>query len=110
MILFKPEHVEPILSGRKTQTRRFWKTCRVKIGSVHQARTNMPWQDPSGLFAYIHMLDAEQQELAEMSQADVYAEGYDSLAEYMTALDFINNRIVSLHERPFVVTFELVAT
>ena len=36
MLLFKAEHVQFILDGRKTQTRRTWAKCRVKVGSVHK--------------------------------------------------------------------------
>lgn len=41
MILFKPDMAEAILAGRKTVTRRRWKTCRVKEGNTYQARTTM---------------------------------------------------------------------
>lgn len=37
MILFKPEHVEPIRKREKTQTRRRGK-CRWKVGSIRQAK------------------------------------------------------------------------
>ena len=49
MILFKPEHVAPIVLRVKTHTRRRGKP-RWRIDAVHQFRTNMPWQDPAGLF------------------------------------------------------------
>ncbi|WP_292409313.1 MULTISPECIES: hypothetical protein [unclassified Methanoculleus] len=41
MLLFKPYHVEAVILGRKTQTRRNWKKPRVKIGSRHLAKTVM---------------------------------------------------------------------
>jgi len=36
MLLFKLVHVPMILAGTKTQTRRLWKTQRVKVGSVQK--------------------------------------------------------------------------
>lgn len=36
MLLFRPEHVPMILSGRKWQTRRLWPTPRVKVGSIQK--------------------------------------------------------------------------
>ena len=107
MLLFKPEHVPLILDGTKTQTRRFWKRCRVKVGSVHQARTNMPWQDPSGHFANIVIHDWYQQALAHMSLWEVEAEGYRTKREYFAALAQINRREVTGWEEVWVVDFEV---
>ena len=42
MLLFKPEHVEPIRTGRKTVTRRVWKRRRARVGSIHQCYTRIP--------------------------------------------------------------------
>ena len=41
MLLFKPYHIRLILNGQKTQTRRIWKKCRCRVGSVHLAKTQM---------------------------------------------------------------------
>jgi hypothetical protein len=41
MLLFKPEHVKPVDSGLKTETRRIWKKKRCKVGSIHKAKTKM---------------------------------------------------------------------
>ena len=41
MIIFKPEHVEMINNGTKTQTRRVWKRRRAKPGAVHQVKTKI---------------------------------------------------------------------
>lgn len=40
-VLFKREFVEKILSGEKSATRRRWKSARVKVGRIYQARTDM---------------------------------------------------------------------
>ena len=56
MLLFKPEHVQPILEGRKTQTRRMWPDDRPRAlaGSIHQARTRM--LDRDSCFAHLRIL------------------------------------------------------
>jgi len=41
MMLFRPEHVKPILNGTKTQTRRTWKRPHVRVGGVYKAKTQM---------------------------------------------------------------------
>lgn len=43
MILFREEHVAPILNGEKTQARRLWAKPRVRVGSVHKAYTRPPF-------------------------------------------------------------------
>lgn len=72
MLLFKPEHVEPILTGGKTQTRRVWKKPRAKIESVHLAKTKML---SKAYFAKLRILDAHQERLGDITEADAQAEG-----------------------------------
>lgn len=108
MILFRPEHVQPILDGTKTETRRFWKRCRVKVGSVHQLRTNMPWQGKSGHFADALITETFEQALDHMDDDEARAEGYQSWPEYMYALSAIHRRPVLPTETVWVVRFEAV--
>ncbi len=79
MILFKPEHVAPILSGRKTETRRDWKVWRAKVGSVHKAKTKMISPE---YFALIEIIERWEEELGDISEESVYNEGYDSREAY----------------------------
>ena len=102
MILFKKEHKEMILSGRKTQTRRIGKK-RWKIGSIHQARLN--FQTP--FFAKLRILDVYQEKLGDITESDVYAEGYDSIDEYFDVFRNLNGS-VDLDELIWVVKFKLV--
>lgn len=74
MLLFKPEHVEPILAGRKTQTRRTWDKPRVKVGGVYQARTSM-FGPP---FARLRVTGLRRERLGDISSEDVRAEGYET--------------------------------
>lgn len=86
MILFKREHVAPILAGTKTQTRRTWARCRVKAGSVHMLKTGFGKDDS---FAHVRIKDARQEPLGDITEADAKAEGYPSIAAYIEAFERI---------------------
>ncbi|MDA1258509.1 MAG: hypothetical protein O3C10_11825 [Chloroflexi bacterium] len=86
MILFKPEHVERVLTGGKTQTRRRWKRRRMLPGSVHQAKTRL-FGEP---FALIHVLRVWQEPAGTISDADAAAEGYPVRQEFLDTFARIN--------------------
>ena len=110
MILFRPEHVEPILSGTKTQTRRIWKKPRAKVGSIHLAKTKMLSKD---YFARLRILAVYRETLGEISDEDARSEGYADRESYLAAF-FRINRIVPADHRVWlgwpvdVVRFEVV--
>lgn len=79
MILFKPEHVPMILSGRKIETRRDWKSWRARVGSVHKAKTEMMSRN---YFALIEVLERWEERLGDVSDESVHNEGYDSREDY----------------------------
>ena len=87
MILFKPEHVGPILAGRKTQTRRLGER-RWNVGSAHLAATRL--FDPTAVFARLRILDVRRDVLWQITPEDVRAEGYRSLEEFAAAFERIN--------------------
>lgn len=108
MILFRPEHVEMILSGRKTQTRRLGKR-RWKVGGVHACYTRPPFaKGGAEPFARVHILGVRQELLAEISDDDIHAEGYDSFPEYLKVLCDINGGGMSTTALLWVVNFEVV--
>ncbi|MFW6195390.1 MAG: ASCH domain-containing protein [Chloroflexota bacterium] len=80
--------MQPILEGRKTQTRRLWKRRRVREGSVHQARTAL-FGAP---FARLRALRVWQERLGEISEQDAYAEGYESRDAFLSAFERINGQ------------------
>ncbi|SHE96597.1 ASCH domain-containing protein [Desulfofundulus australicus DSM 11792] len=102
MILFKPEHVEPILSGCKTQTRRLGKK-RWKVGSVHQCRLSYRMEP----FAYVRVTAVRRERLGNITDDDARREGYLSVEAYREAFE----RIYGFWDPDvdvWVVDFELV--
>ena len=87
MILFKPEHVKPIIDGRKTQTRRLGKQ-RWNVGAFHQARTRM--MDKASTFAVLEIGAVEIEELHSISPYAAWAEGYESVGDFMRVWERIN--------------------
>lgn len=77
MILFKPEHVEPILAGEKTQTRRLGKK-RWNEGAVHQCKTNLF----GDLFARVTIIQVRQERLGDISLEDLVREGHATGEDY----------------------------
>jgi len=102
VILFKPEHVEPILNGTKTETRRTG-AKRWNVGSVHQCKLNYV----SEPFARVRILGVRREPLGALNDDDARAEGYESVDAYRRAFEDIygfwdGDRLV------WVVRFELV--
>lgn len=89
-MLFKPEHVQPILNGTKTQTRRAWKLERpmVKAGGTYWCETKM--YDASSRFARIRVTRRWRERLGDISLADAKAEGYEGVHAYTQAFCRIN--------------------
>lgn len=89
VILFKPENVALVLSGRKTQTRRRWKRRRMLPGSIHQAKTRL-FGEP---FASIRVQRVWREPLGTISDADAIAEGYPGREEFAVAFARINGDV-----------------
>jgi hypothetical protein len=81
-MLFKLEHVEPILSGSVTQIRKNWGKPMAKVGSVHKAKTALFSKES---FASIRITGLRKERLGDISLEDVYKEGYDDLESYKAA-------------------------
>ena len=103
MILFTHEHVEMILAGQKTQTRRIWKKPRAVVGSVHQVKEKM--FGPRLTEIYIHAVHKEH--LLDITGEDAYHEGGYSREEFLKKWFEINPKSPSNPEI-YAVTFELV--
>lgn len=86
MLLFKPEHINPILAGTKTQTRRVWKRCRVKPGTIYGARTSYN----AVPFALLRVRRVWQERLLDITDDDARAEGYVSREAFLEVFRRIN--------------------
>jgi hypothetical protein len=90
MILFKPEHVSMIQSGRKTETRRRGKK-RWKVGSIHACYTKPPFaRGGAEPFAHVRILSVEPTELWKATPEDAFREGYGDVASFVSAYCRIN--------------------
>lgn len=78
-MLFKPYLVEPILKGAKTETRRLWKRCLVKVGSNYKAKTNFR---SNSAFATIKIAYIRREKLGNINIDDAKKEGCRSLNEF----------------------------
>lgn len=111
MILFKPEHIKPILDGQKTQTRRIWKKARVKKGSVHKAKTKLFSKD---YFALLKIKDVWKEEFHCLTDEDARKEGGYTREAYIRKFFEINPKLWELTDHgslPFnvwVVEFEVI--
>ena len=86
-MLFKRKHVEMILAGRKTQTRRLpGKSANYSVGRVY-AITNRWFSKPQG---HILITRKFKQKLGEINCEDVKKEGYNNLEEFRSAWEEIH--------------------
>lgn len=78
-MLFKQYLVEPILNGTKTETRRLWKRCPVKVGVTYKAKTNF---GKNSAFATIMITYIRKERLGSIDDDGVRKEGCRSLDEF----------------------------
>ena len=88
MILFNHNHVNPILRGQKTQTRRVWKRPRAKVGSVHLAKLNYS----KGYFAKLLITRVRKEKLCQITAEDALKEGGYTLEEFIDIWTQINGK------------------
>jgi hypothetical protein len=105
MLLFKPEHVQPILDGIKTQTRRDWKTKRVNVGSVQKAKTQML---SKVFFAKLHIKRVWQEHLLDISEEDAKAEGGYTRETYIAKFHEINPKCTEQNPMLWCLDFEKI--
>jgi len=103
-MLFKPEHKQMILEGKKTATRRAWKRPMVKVGGIYKCKLKMLSKE---YFAKIKVTELYEQELGEMTDEDAEKEGYKDVEDFRNIWIKINgswygDRVV------YVIEFKLV--
>jgi hypothetical protein len=80
MPIFKPKHLNLILQGTKTQTRRISR-YRLKIGKAYAVRSKM--LEPAQ--ARIVIIRAWRQQLRDLTPEEVRKEGFNSFTEFRKA-------------------------
>ena len=83
VLSFSKGDAQKILNGEKTETRRFWRKCRVSSGSLQQAKCDGGLARP---FAVLRIEGVYQEALAMMSEESIKAEGYDDQIEFLSDL------------------------
>jgi uncharacterized protein YhfF len=80
--LFKREHINAILSGKKTATRRDWKRRQAKIGGIYPVQGQM-FQRREAAPAFIYVWrEVRRERLGDMTESDAAGEGGYSLEEF----------------------------
>ncbi|OPY24958.1 MAG: hypothetical protein A4E26_00073 [Methanobacterium sp. PtaU1.Bin097] len=102
-MLFKPEHVEMIKNGTKTQTRRNWKRRMVKPGGIYKVKTEMLSKD---YHCKIKVTDVRKEMLYGLTVEDAQKEGYNSIEEYEKVWESINGSFDNICV--YVIDFELL--
>ena len=90
-MLFRQVHVDKILDGTKTQTRRLWKRPHVVIGRVYPVQTKMFGKREEAK-AWIRVTGVRQEMLAAISVEDALAEGGYTQSEFFQVFGKINPR------------------
>ncbi len=98
MLLFKPEYVDLILSGEKTETRRTWAKRRAVPGATHQCRTSYG----APIFAHVKILEVFQQRVHDMTDLDARRDGFPDLEAFILKTQYDELQTV------WVVRFEVV--
>jgi len=103
LMIFKPSHIDLILCGKKTATRRNCSRCP-KVGTVHKLQTKFYTKE---YFGKIKIIDVYSQKLGEMTTEDAIAEGYPSIEEYKEVFAEIYG-VWNPNLEVKVITFEVV--
>jgi len=103
-MLFKQEHKQMILDGRKTATRRAWKKPMVKVGGIYKCKLQMLSKK---YFAKIQVTKLYKQCLGDMTKKDANKEGYELLRHFYKIWVEINKEWIPLQE-VYVIEFELI--
>lgn len=87
-MLFKPEHIEMIKKGEKTQTRRNWKKRMAKKDGIYKVKTQMLSKEYHCKIKVTK--DPYKQRLGDINTYDALEEGGYTLNEYKEIWESIN--------------------
>lgn len=105
MLLFKPEHVQLILEGRKSETRRLWKRRRARPLALHWCTTKL--YDKAARFCRVRIVSCTRQALGCITDEGARREGYASRELFLAAFERINGA-TPLETIVYVVRFHKV--
>lgn len=105
-MLFRKHHIQMIIDGTKTQTRRIWKTPHAVVGRIHPARTN--YYQKKVDCPKIKILKVYTQPLGEMTEEDAQKEGGYTLERFKQIWLKINRVPLDPNEVVHVVEFEYI--
>lgn len=82
-MLFRPDSIEKILKGDKTQTRRAWKKPMVKVGGIYPIQEKM-FQKKVDCPGFLRVWYVGQERLGDIwnHPADALKEGFHSVREF----------------------------
>ncbi len=103
MLLFKKRFIEPILTGKKWQTRRL-KKPKLKVGGIYACKTSRF----SSAFAYVQITKIRKQRLYDITDAEVKAEGMETKEEFIKVFKEIYNLPSSANPEVWVIEFKLI--
>lgn len=108
MLLFTKLSADAILNDGKWQTRRCWLTQRVKVGSVHLARTRM--LDSNSTFAKLRILRVWEWDGLTISDEDAIAEGFETPQEFLSVYWDMNTKKYEKepHRKHYAIEFEVI--
>ena len=104
MFLFQENHIEQIILGTKTQTRRIHKKWRANVRAIHQVRTEL-FGKPH---CHIRILNRWEQRLGDINYADAHAEGGYAPDEYIPGLIDMHKGKINIDSVLKVYEFEVV--
>jgi hypothetical protein len=103
-MLFKPEHLDSIYKGAKTQTRRIWKKQRANVGAIHQIKLKMLEKKNYGK---ILIKNVWKQKLLDITDKEASSEGGYTRESYIKKWFEINPKSPKNPEL-FVVEFKFL--
>lgn len=98
MLLFKKKFLDAIRDGRKTQTIRLWKACRLRVGGLCYV---------PGI-GYTRILDTAEVRLEELTDEDAKLDGFESAAALMQEIHALYADRLQSGYRAFRIRFEVV--
>lgn len=107
-MLFRPDLIEKILQGRKTQTRRTWARWRVRVGGVYPVARHM-FQPKDDAPCWLLVTERREEPPAAITDQDAVAEGFDGREQFLARWREMHGE-TGLDESVKVITFVPVPT